>query len=69
MVEFDTETEEGEMERAAEAEAVSLTPTPENFDFEVDHQMEDHDLFLTHVAQEDSELYALDCCMSEIFRG
>lgn len=33
---------------------------------QIDSSMSDHDMFLQHVAQHDHELYALDCCLSDI---
>lgn len=32
----------------------------------IDPNMSDHDMLMHHVAQHDHELYALDCCLSEI---
>ncbi len=43
-----------------------IIPTPQHHDFEVDTEMSDHDMLLHHVAQNDHELYALDCCLGEI---
>ncbi len=44
----------------------TLLATPESFDFEVDEAMEDHDMLYHHVAQGDHELYAMDCCLSDM---
>lgn len=33
---------------------------------DIDSNMSDHDMLMNHVAQQDHELYALDCCLSEI---
>lgn len=33
----------------------------------VSEEMSDHDMLLHHVTQHDHELYALDCCLSEMF--
>ncbi len=35
-------------------------------DVEIDTEMNDHDMLIHHVAQYDHDLYALDCCLSEI---
>lgn len=43
-----------------------LIATPTEFDFEVDEQMQDHDLLLHHVVQHDHELYAFESSLSEI---
>ncbi len=32
-------------------------------------EMSDHDMLLSHVTQQDHELYALDCCLGELFRA
>lgn len=44
----------------------TLISTPAEFDFAIDHTMDDHDLMLHHVAQHDPELYAMDCCLAEM---
>lgn len=53
-------------EREQYTHTAGLSATPSGFDFEVDPQMDDHDLLIHHVAEHDSELYALDCCLGEM---
>ncbi|MFI3288991.1 MAG: hypothetical protein SNH55_06310 [Rikenellaceae bacterium] len=33
----------------------------------INEQMSDHDMLLHHVTQHDPELYAMDCCLSDMF--